>query len=301
MGLALIITAFGCSVKQPPGEKKLDTKIHTESTAAENKSVVAQGARIEKIAGDFEFAEGPAVDPEGNVYFIDIRPNRIHRCSVDGTVSTFYDDIPGGANGLYFDLYGDLLVCAWLGKKVISVTMNREVNVLADSYKGKPLISPNDLWVGPGGGIYFTDPNNNTDEGRFVYYIIPERNEVIWMKDVTYKPNGLVGTPDGKQLYVIEYHAGRTYVHNIDADGTLTGKKLFAPDGEDGLTIDSEGNVYITTKTDLAVYDRSGKKIETIEFPERPTNVCFGGRDRKMLFVTTVHSLYSLRMRVKGT
>ena len=178
--------------------------------------------------------------------------------------------------------------------------MNGDITVLADSYKGKPLQSPNDLWVDPEGGVYFTDPNNNTDEGRFVYYLTPERNEVIWMEDVNYKTNGLVGTPDGKLLYIIEYHAGRTYVHSINTDGTLSGKKLFAPDGEDGMTIDNGGNVYITTKTDLAVYDRSGTKIETLEFPERPTNVCFGDRDRKTLFITTENSLYSLRMRVKG-
>jgi gluconolactonase len=113
------------------------------------------------------------------------------------------------------------------------------------------------------------------------------------------RPNGLIGTPDGKLLYVADHGGKKTFAYTINMDATLSNKKLFASEGSDGMTIDNEGNVYLTTDV-VAVYNSSGEKIETIAVPERPSNVCFGGRDKQTLFVTARTSLYSLRMRVKG-
>jgi gluconolactonase len=117
--------------------------------------------------------------------------------------------------------------------------------------------------------------------------------------DKLVQPNGIIGTPDGELLYVADIRAKRTFVYTTNNDGTLSNKRLFAPEGSDGMTIDNEGNVYLTTK-DVSVYDPQGNNIERIKVPERPANVCFGGRDRQTLFITARTSLYSVRMRVKG-
>lgn len=95
-------------------------------------------------------------------------------------------------------------------------------------------------------------------------------------------------------------HGGKkTFVYTVNKDGTLSNKKLFAPEGSDGMTIDNQGNIYLTTNA-VAVYDKEGRKIETIEVPEGPANVTFGGKDKQTLFITARTSLYAIRMRVKG-
>ncbi len=136
-------------------------------------------------------------------------------------------------------------------------------------------------------------------DGEHVYYLSPDRNKVIRVIEDMVKPNGVIGTPDGKKLYVSDNGDNKTYTWNINPDGTLSGKKLYVNDGYDGLTIDSEGNVYITGKS-VSVYNPAGEKIETIEVPETTSNLCFGGKDNKTLFITARGSLYSIKMRVSG-
>lgn len=272
---------------------------------AERASVVAGGAGVGKVAGGFRFTEGPAVDAKGNLFFTDVRSNKIHKWSVYGRLSTFRENT-GAANGLYFDKDGNLLACEGNSRRVISINPKGEVTVLADKCEGKKLNRPNDLWVDPKGGVYFSDPyfgprGDMEQDGEHVYYITPDRKRVIRVIDDMSRPNGVIGTPDGKLLYVADYGADKTFVYSINEDGTLSDKKLFAPEGVDGLTIDNEGNIYITGKTNfVAVYNKDGEKIETIKVPEQPANVCFGGRDNKTLFITARTSLYSVRMRVSG-
>ena len=115
------------------------------------------------------------------------------------------------------------------------------------------------------------------------------------------QPNGIIGTPDGKTLYVADIGArSKTYVYEIEADGTLKNRKQFCSQGSDGMTIDAEGNVYFTLGRAVTIYDKSGKKLTAIDVPEGTTNVCFGGKDMKTLFITAGTSLYSIPMRVKG-
>ena len=120
------------------------------------------------------------------------------------------------------------------------------------------------------------------------------------MIDDLKQPNGIIGTPDGKLLYVADIGAGKTYRYHIQADGTLTEKKLFCELGSDGMTIDNEGNIYLTGKG-VSVFDPAGKKIEQIDVPEAWTaNVCFGGKDRRTLFITASKGLYGSQMTVRG-
>ena len=278
------------------------------SYSAEKLSVVAPGAKLQKLAGGFKFTEGPAADAKGNVFFTDQPNNRIYKWSVDGKLSVFHEN-PGRANGLYFDKNGNLLACADLNNELWLIDMKGNVTVLVKDYRGKKLNGPNDLWIDPKGGVYFTDPfykrpywerGPMEQDGQHVYYLAPDRKKLIRVADDLVTPNGIIGTPDGKLLYVADIKAKKTYVYTINDDGTLSNKKLFAEEGSDGITIDNEGNVYLTTK-DVSVYNRQGRNIERIEVAERPANVCFGGKDKNTLFITARTSLYSLRMRVKGT
>jgi len=266
-------------------------------------SVVADGAKVEKLAGGFAFTEGPAADAQGNVYFSDIPNNRIHKWSLEGKLSTFREN-SGGANGLYFDKDGNLLACEGGGRRLVSIDQKGNVTVLADKYQGKKFNSLNDLWIDPKGGVYFTDPRyGNRDgmeqDGEHVYYLSPDRKKLNRVIDDMIRPNGLTGTPGGGTLYVTDNGGGKTFAYKVNQDGRLSNKKLFAPEGSDGMTIDNDGNIYLTTGG-VVVYDKQGKKIETIDVPESPANVCFGGRDNQTLFITARTSLYSVGMRVKG-
>lgn len=271
---------------------------------AQEAGLVAPGAEVEKLAGDFRFTEGPAADAEGNVYFTDIPNNRIHKWSVgERQLSTFRED-SRRANGLYFDKDGNLLACEGGGRQLVSITAEGEVTVLADEYEGKKFNSLNDLWLDPKGGVYFTDPRyGNRDgmemDGEHVYYLTPDRKKVIRVIDDMVRPNGVIGTPNGKRLYVADHGDSKTWVYRIKEDGTLANKRLFAPEGSDGMTLDAKGNVYLTTDV-VAIYNRQGDRIGEIKLPERPANVTFGGEDNKTLFVTARTSLYAVPMQVKG-
>ncbi len=266
-------------------------------------SVVAEGAKVEKLAGGFEFTEGPAADAQGNIFFSDIPNNHIHKWPLDGKLSTFREN-SGGANGLYFDKNGNLLACEGGGRRLVSIDPKGNVTALADKYDGKKFNSLNDLWIDPKGGVYFTDPryggrDGMEQDGEHVYYLSPDRKKLVRVINDMVRPNGVIGTPDGKTLYVADHGAGKIFVYKVNEDGSLSDKKLFAPEGSDGMTIDSGGNVYLTTKV-VAVYNKDGEKIESISVPEQPANVTFGGKDNQTLFITARTSLYSVRMRVKG-
>ncbi|MFC1541928.1 SMP-30/gluconolactonase/LRE family protein [Candidatus Latescibacterota bacterium] len=264
-------------------------------------SVVASGAKVEKLAGGYGFTEGPAADCEGNVFFTDEKGDTVHKLTSAGTLSTVLENT-GQGTGLYVDTNCNLLLCEQdkAFHRLVSLDKNFDITVIADEYDNKPLNAPNDVWVHPGGGIYFTDPNwKDTDEPSRVYYMTPDRTELRPVIEDLEIPNGVVGNADGRKLYVTDGRKQRTYKYSISPDGTLSGKTLFAEEGEDGLTVDIEGNVYITSGG-ISVYNRDGEKIETIDVPENTSNICFGGKDNQTLYITAGTSLYSLRMNVKG-
>jgi gluconolactonase len=222
---------------------------------------------------------------------------------VDGKLSTFLEN-SGGANGLYFDKDGNLIACQGEARRIVSISPKGEVTVLADKYEGKKFNSPNDLWIDPQGGVYFSDPRYGAGEpmeqkGEYVYYLTPDRKKVILVVSDMVRPNGLIGVPNGRRLYITDNGAGKTCVYKVNEDGTLSNKKLFAPEGADGMTIDNRGNVYLATKV-VAIYDNKGQKVHEIQVPEQPSNVTFGGKDNKTLFITARTSLYAISMDVKG-
>ncbi len=270
--------------------------------------VIAEGASPRLISKQFTFTEGPAVDKYGNVYFTDQPNDKIWKYGTDGKLSVFLDQT-GRSNGLYFDKKGNLIACADEKNELWSISPSKKVTVLTSDYKGQLFNGPNDLWVHPKGGIYFTDPLYKRDywtrrgqrlEKEQVYYLPENKKEAIVVASNTKKPNGIVGTPDGKFLYVADIQDDKTYKYKINADGTLQSPQLFAKQGSDGMTTDNKGNIYLTGKG-VTVYNKEGKKIEHIDIPAAWTgNVCFGGKNRDILFITASEAIYVLNMQVKG-
>ena len=274
----------------------------SSQTVAEG--LVSAGAEVEKLADGFKFTEGPAADGKGSVYFTDIPNNRIHKWNIaEKKLSTFRED-SGGANGLYFGPDGTLYACEGVSQRIAAVSADgKNSKALAETYDGKPFNKPNDLWVDAKGGIYFTDPNYGRDktsqDGEHVYYLSPDRKKVLRVADDFRRPNGIVGTPDGKTLYITDRTGKKTFRYKINDDGTLSDKTLFAEVGSDGMTLDAKGNLYTTLKH-VTVFSPDGKQIAEIKTPKPPSNVCFGGPGRTTLFITARDGFYAVKMAVAG-
>ena len=266
------------------------------------------GAQLEKVADGFLFTEGPAADAEGNLFFTDQPNNRIMRLGVDGALTTYLQP-SGRSNGLYFDREGRLWACADERNQLWRVDAAGAPVVMLDGYEGRKLNGPNDLWISPDGTIYFTDPwyarpwwdhSEEPQDCRAVYRFHPQTGELTRVAGDLVQPNGIVGTPDGRILYVADIDDHKTWRYDIDSDGTLSGKTLFCELGSDGMTIDSRGNLYLTGHG-VTVYDRRGRLVGNIPVPESWTaNVCFGGPGHRELFITASKGVYRMRMSTSG-
>lgn len=272
-------------------------------------NILESGAKLEKLAGDFKFTEGPSADSEGNVYFTDQPNDRILKWSVTDELSTFMQP-SGRSNGLSFDKSGTLWSCADEKNELWIIGTDKKVTVIPSKFENKVLNGPNDLWIHKNGRVYFTDPyykrswwdhTEKPQEKQCVYYLSSDHNKIVKIADDLVQPNGIVGSPDGKKLFVADIGANKTWSYTINKDGSLSNKTLFCELGSDGMTVDSKGNIYLTGKG-VTVFDKTGKKIGNIAVPESWTaNVCFGGPDMKSLFITASKGLYRIRIKVKGT
>ncbi len=275
--------------KQPPSQPASGQKPPASKSTP---SVAA----LQPVTGTYQFTEGPVADTQGNVYFSDITAGRIYKWSTNGEVRLFVEglSIP---NGLAFASDGVLIACEGGNGRLISIDAQGKVTPLIERYNGTRFNEPNDLWIDPQGGIYFTDPVyqlTRAQDGEDVYYLTPDRSQVTRVITDMVRPNGIVGAPDGKTLYVADHGAGKTYAYAIQDAGVLTGKRLFAASGSDGMTLDKAGNIYLTTDAGVQVYDPAGKPVQTIKIPEPPTNVEFGGADGNTLFITARSRVYTL-------
>ena len=242
--------------------------------------VIQQGAQLIKLSGRFSFAEGPASDKYGTIYFTDQPNDNIWLYDTSGHLTLFMHKT-GHSNGLYIDNSGNIIACA---------------------------DEKNELWVDQLGGIFFTDPyyqrpywkTNPTIKGQKLYYLAKGSRQAVVADQSLSKPNGIAGTADGKYLYVSDIEADKTYRFQIDANGVLTNKQLFVLQGSDGLKLDKQGNVYLCGKG-ITIYNTGGKRIGYIPVPaDWVGNACFGGKDKNMLFITASESVYLLQMTVKG-
>ena len=244
-----------------------------------------------------------------------MKAETIYKWSWKDDSTAVYRENTGRANGLMFDRQGRLVVCEMGNNRVTLDDMKGTITVLADSYEGKKLHSPNDLWIDPKGGIYFSDwlskwvrvkgggktKAKAVKGGMQVYYIPPGQKSLMRVTNDLVKPNGLIGTTDGKTLYIAEYKDNKTWVYRIQPDGSLSDKKLFCDHGSDGMARDEKNNVYVTGSSSILVYNSKGVKIEEITIPEgQPTNMTFAGKERKTLFITARTLIYTLEMAVRG-
>ncbi len=280
------------------------------AAAVAEEGVVAPGAELVEVSAEFKFTEGPAADAAGNVYFTDQPNDQIVIYTTEGELKTFMKPA-GRSNGMFFDVDGTLIACADEKNELWRIDVEtKKHTVLAQRYDGGLLNGPNDAWVHlQKRWIYFTDPMYKRswwDRGpteqptQGVYRINADGTGLVRVIDDLVTPNGMIGTPDGKTLYVADIRDRKTYSYNIQPDGSLAGKRLFCEPGSDGMTLDRCGNVYLTGDG-VIVYNPDGKQIEHIKAPQRWTaNVTFGGKDRKTLFITAGPAVYTLKMNVAG-
>ncbi|GGF21320.1 gluconolactonase [Echinicola rosea] len=276
--------------------------------SANKSTLLLTGTAPTLVSDEFTFTEGPAVAPNGDVYFTDQPNDRIYRWSAEsGTIDLYIEDT-GRANGLYFDNKGNLLACADENFQLWQIDQNKEVNVLADGFDQKNFNGPNDLWVDKKGGIYFTDPYYQREywtrqapdmEQQRVYYRSPE-GDIKVVADHFVRPNGIIGTKKGKTLYIADIGDKKTYRYDIQKDGNLSAPTLFADMGSDGMTIDENGNIYLTGNG-VTIFNPEGEQIGQIPIPQKWTaNVTFGGKERKTLFITAGPAVYTLKLNVAG-
>jgi gluconolactonase len=292
---SLIITAFLWFSLSYPQTKTLD-------------EIIDPSTKVEKLADGFLFTEGPAADAKGNIYFTDQPNDRIMLWSQSGKLSVFMQP-SGRSNGLSFDKDGNLWSCADQKNELWCIAPDRKVTVIPSKYMDKPLNGPNDLWNTTDGGIYFTDPfykrpwwdhDTMPQICQAVYYLKPDHKTILRVIDDLKQPNGIVGTPDGKSLFVADIKGNKTWSYSINRDGSLGNKKLFCEMGSDGMTIDVMGNIYLTGNG-VTIFNRNGVLLGNIPVPESWTaNVCFGGDDMKSLFITASKSLYKIHTKTKG-
>lgn len=283
------------------------------SVNAESKlsDLVVDGATPQKIVGDCKFTEGPAWHPNGFLLFSDIPNQRIIKVNPDGSSSDFLTDSKK-ANGLMCDKAGNIYACQGGAGQVALISPDAKVQgYLATEFEGKPFNAPNDLALDGQGGIYFTDPKyggdiNDRPQKTLGVYYVSKNGSVTQVLDWMTRPNGVTVSPDGKNLYVARIDDAKIIKFKIDGPGKISdGETIFTGDeeldgrGPDGMSHDSEGNLYTTYKG-IVVLNPNGKLIGRIPVPEKPANCSFGGEDHKTLFITARKSLYSVDMKVKG-
>lgn len=278
----------------------------------DKKGIIEKGAELVKVKDGFSFTEGPAVSRVGDVYFTDQPNDRIlHWNAISGEISVFKENA-GRSNGMYFKLDGTLISCADEQNQLWAIDSKGNETVLVKNFKGKKLNGPNDVWVRPKGGMYFTDPlyvrpywegirgKELEQDGEHVYFLSEDGSEFFRVAEDLVKPNGIIGTPDGKYLYVADIGDSKTYRYEIRDDGYLINKELFCEMGSDGMTIDNRGNIYLTGNG-VTVFSSKGEKIAHIPVPAKWTaNVTFAALDRKTLFITAMDAVYTIKMKVRG-
>lgn len=271
--------------------------------------IAAPSATLQRLPHDFSFTEGPASDAQGDIFFTDQPNDAIWKYDTTGNLSLWLKP-SGRSNGLCFTPAGNLITCADNKNELWSIAPDKTVTVLLKNYNGKLLNGPNDIWVNPTNStMYITDPLYKRDywsrgpieqPGEYVYLISPDGKSITPVATDLEKPNGIVGTPDGKTLYVADIKAKKTFSYSIQPDGSLANKTLFCNMGSDGMTIDSDGNLYLTGKG-VTIFDKTGKQIGHIDINEKWTaNICFGGKNKSTLFITASKSAYTLQTQVHG-
>jgi sugar lactone lactonase YvrE/sugar phosphate isomerase/epimerase len=267
--------------------------------------ILPKGAKAQKIKGGFQFTEGPAWDGKGGLYFSDIPADTIYHLGADGKVSTFLKP-SGQANGLMVDKDGNVIACRHQARDVVRIGPDKKITVLASSFEGKRLNSPNDLAISASGAIYFTDPAYGL-EGRpgeqpvEGVYRIGADGTVTRVVDDMARPNGIVLGPGEKTLYVADSERKVVRAYDLSEDGKASNGRDFATvkGTPDGMGLDAMGDLYVTADG-IWLFDYAGNKLGVIPIPEVPANLDFDGADLKTLYVTAQKSVYKVNLGIAG-
>jgi gluconolactonase len=270
-------------------------------------SPIPPGAVVEKVAGGFQFTEGP-VWRGGGLYFSDINGNTVYLWTAQAGAKPYLAP-SGNANGLAFDLNGRLLLALQGGRKVIRLEPDGTQTLLAERYTGKRLNSPNDLAVRPDGAVFFTDPPYGISAGQAelgfsgIYRIGPSGNLQLLDKTLS-RPNGIVFSPDGKKLFVSDAEVRVIYVWDVVSDSLLSNRRQFAsiqPAGyADGMKADASGNLYVAGPLGIWVFSPAGAVLDTVPVPGQTTNCGWGDADGKTLYITSGPAVYRIRADASG-
>lgn len=264
---------------------------------------------VRQLADGFRFTEGPAWHArEQALYFSDIPNRTMHRYTADGGATTIRKG-EQASNGIYLDARGRAVFCEVGAFRLVRREADGKETVLVDRVGEQLLGHPNDVWIAPDGGIYFSIPDKSrriprlAREGRLMGTLVhlppgggPARDAGAAL-DIG-SPNGVVGSSDGLRIYYTD--RGRCWQARIGPGGKLSDKKVAAPKGSDGLALDEHLNLYTTSRGKVEVFDGQARKILEIPVAETPANLCFGGPDGRTLFITARQGLYSVPMNVRG-
>ncbi|HET9803903.1 MAG TPA: SMP-30/gluconolactonase/LRE family protein [Candidatus Acidoferrum sp.] len=273
--------------------------------------LIDKNAELNKVAGGFGFTEGPIWDERGFLYVSDEEQNKVYKVTEDGRKEALIS--LGDPDGNAYDRGRRLIDCASVLRAIIEITPDGKYRVLADKFDGKKFNSPNDVVLGPDGALYFTDPTLDLVKGekqeipfQGVYRLDEKGNVTLLTKDLT-QPNGLAFSPDGKRFYVDDSEQRNIRVYDVAPDGTLKNGRIFGSEPgaphegvPDGMRVDAEGNLYVTGPKGIWVWDSGGNHLGTIEMPEQPANLIWGGADFRVLYITATTSVYKLQTRARG-
>jgi len=314
--ISLLLIVLSLAVSNP--SKKLRGNLTKLTAQTENRKkkntvqdILDDSAKLEKVAGNFQFIEGPIWHPDGFLLFSDIPADIIYKFASNQQVEVFRRP-SGKANGNTLDKENRLLTAENENRRVSRTEKDGKVIALADRYEGKRLNSPNDLVVKSDGSIYFTDPSYGVSKEREelgfygVYRLAPDGKLTLLVKDLVL-PNGIAFSPDEQKLYVNNSEAKYIAVYDVKPDGNVTNERLFADLKDasqggvpDGLKVDVEGNVYSTGPGGVWILSPDGKLLGKISVPETATNLAWGESDRKTLYITGSTSLYRIRLKIAG-
>lgn len=278
--------------------------VHLLASEPAVSGVVAADAQVKKLAGGFQFTEGPAWSMrEKALYFSDIPAAQIVRWANDKAAVANKES--GSSNGLMFDRDGLLVRCEHGGRRVSRGEPTQPGKTLAERHEGRRLNSPNDLWIDTSGGIYFTDPRyggrDDLELDKEAVYYLTADGALTRIIDDLVRPNGIALSPDGKRLYVVDNGDNKLYRYAVTGPGKVgKGELIAGVIGPDGMTVDQDGRLYITAVYGVWVLDANGNWLGLIETPEQPANCTFGGEDWSTLFITARTSLYAVPTRTRG-
>lgn len=320
--------AFGCAVPFPLSRRCIMVRGVTRCaiagvlfvvgllglSAADDKAIpgVGPAGEIKKAHTGFKFTEGPIGAAAGSVYFSDIPNEKLHKIDADGKLGVFREK-SNVSNGLMINAKGEVVACEMSGAIAAISADGKERRVITDKFDGKRYNAPNDLVLDAAGGVYFTDPAFRAPtplpQGKTCVYYVDAKRTVTRIIDDLPNPNGVRLSPDEKTLYVFPTGQKQMLSYPVEGPGKIGKGKTFCElkqakeggnAGGDGGTVDSKGNVYVAAGTGLQVFDKDGKYLGTIVFPEQPSNATFGGKDMKTLYVTARTSVYACPMDVAG-